>query len=537
MAERAARRESERSASRPSPRRLLPLDGTANPVVRLQQSIGNQRFSRLIQSQAALTRSRANTPEEHAARAMDEEHDPAERAADAFASGMAARTAPGPDLSRIPVRTDAEAARRARAIGARAFTSGTEIFFAEGAFDPTSTAGRALLLHEVAHLSSGPGLRRKPDPIISMEINRHDGRATLIARSGTRYSGVVTTDLARGTYRLTANKASKTWGIAGSQPGLRFDLTLDDADPWVLTYVADLPLKVSDEVSVGETLGAAAAVAAASPPTADPRYLEQAVKRVAVFGWGGPFRLSKSSEGLSPEDWLVPRSEFHLDDDPLAAASFELQHVYKTRADAEKALAALPGGVAGKYTYYLGPGGMIFPTIVSNTTSPGVCATLRLAWKQHQEDARAAAKFSKDLLWWYVGARMPVKTEAAPAEAAKDVGKGGAIVAASKIEQALQQIVDGTASIANPGQRMVEAAKLLSRMSTLSAAEKVQVILKFFDRIGFAISKTGVVEKADHFIMYSEDSRYAFKFMKGAGEIAYGKFDMAAMDYVWTVLK
>jgi hypothetical protein len=58
----------------------------------------------------------------------------------------------GHDFSQIRVHTDAPAARSAQALGARAYTYGRQLVFAQGAYDPQSSAGRRLLAHELAHI-------------------------------------------------------------------------------------------------------------------------------------------------------------------------------------------------------------------------------------------------------------------------------------------------------------------------------------------------------------------------------------------------
>jgi hypothetical protein len=63
------------------------------------------------------------------------------------------------DLSEIRVHTDEEAAGLATAVNARAFTSGTDIFFSKGAYAPATTSGFDTLAHETAHVvqqSRGP---------------------------------------------------------------------------------------------------------------------------------------------------------------------------------------------------------------------------------------------------------------------------------------------------------------------------------------------------------------------------------------------
>jgi hypothetical protein len=57
----------------------------------------------------------------------------------------------GADLSGVRVHTGASSARAAEAVGARAYTTGQDIHFADGQFRPSDPFGLHLLAHEVAH--------------------------------------------------------------------------------------------------------------------------------------------------------------------------------------------------------------------------------------------------------------------------------------------------------------------------------------------------------------------------------------------------
>ncbi len=56
------------------------------------------------------------------------------------------------DFSRVRVHTDPLAVESAAAIGARAYTSGRDVVFAAGEFQPYTESGRRLLAHELAHV-------------------------------------------------------------------------------------------------------------------------------------------------------------------------------------------------------------------------------------------------------------------------------------------------------------------------------------------------------------------------------------------------
>ena len=66
-----------------------------------------------------------------------------------FLAGMAL----GGDFRKVLVHTGPEADEKARSIGAEAFTSGQDIYFREGQYDPESGEGRKRLIHELTHTS------------------------------------------------------------------------------------------------------------------------------------------------------------------------------------------------------------------------------------------------------------------------------------------------------------------------------------------------------------------------------------------------
>ncbi|QHT57653.1 DUF4157 domain-containing protein [Cellulomonas sp. H30R-01] len=65
----------------------------------------------------------------------------------------------GADFGDVRVHTDGAASDSARSVGAHAYTVGSDIVFQRDAYDPTSTAGRTTLAHELTHVvqqRSGP---------------------------------------------------------------------------------------------------------------------------------------------------------------------------------------------------------------------------------------------------------------------------------------------------------------------------------------------------------------------------------------------
>jgi hypothetical protein len=66
-------------------------------------------------------------------------------------------TSLGDSFSDVRVHTDPLAGALARSVQARAFTTGSDIFFASGEYEPHTSAGQALLLHEVRHAQQQRG--------------------------------------------------------------------------------------------------------------------------------------------------------------------------------------------------------------------------------------------------------------------------------------------------------------------------------------------------------------------------------------------
>ena len=58
----------------------------------------------------------------------------------------------GADFSNVRVHTDSGASSLNRQLSAKAFTTGSDIFFSDGAFQPGSSDGKSLLSHELTHV-------------------------------------------------------------------------------------------------------------------------------------------------------------------------------------------------------------------------------------------------------------------------------------------------------------------------------------------------------------------------------------------------
>lgn len=77
----------------------------------------------------------------------------------------------GTDFSGVRLHTDGQAEQLNRSMGSRAFTTGNRIFFAAGAYEPSSSTGQELLAHELTHVvQQGGAVRHSGGP--ASRVNR-----------------------------------------------------------------------------------------------------------------------------------------------------------------------------------------------------------------------------------------------------------------------------------------------------------------------------------------------------------------------------
>ncbi len=143
-------------------------------------------------------------------------------------------------------------------------------------------------------------------------------------------------------------------------------------------------------------------------PTRHPRYIQNAVQAVGIVSWGGPFRLDPEVDaGTSAGSVYLDRHATFLDEDPLAGSNLALNVVFRTPDAASRILAKMKKH--GAYTFYVGPGGYFYPTLISDTTAPALCSALRKALERERVHATAARDTSIELLAWFIGARSPIQ--------------------------------------------------------------------------------------------------------------------------------
>ena len=92
----------------------------------------------------------------------------------------------GHSVADVRVHTDSTAAALTRAVSARAFATGTDIFFAPGEYQPGTASGRELIAHEVAHTDQQRGAPLAGPLVVSnpgeaLEVQADDTARQLLA--------------------------------------------------------------------------------------------------------------------------------------------------------------------------------------------------------------------------------------------------------------------------------------------------------------------------------------------------------------------
>ncbi len=149
--------------------------GLAGWLLRLQRTLGNRQVQR------KLAFGRQADGEARVAPTVEETIESTRGGGQPLDSQVRARMeqAFGFDFGGVRTHTDATAHELNRSVSARAFTTGQDIFFGEGTYDPVSSSGRELLAHELTHVvqQSSPQVQRKltvgdPDDQYEQEADR-----------------------------------------------------------------------------------------------------------------------------------------------------------------------------------------------------------------------------------------------------------------------------------------------------------------------------------------------------------------------------
>jgi hypothetical protein len=245
-----------------------PADGLAGQLLRMQGTVGNATVLRLLRDSGLLA-------------APPDPGDVAGRIRDRLGGGeelpgaVRERIAPAVDapLGEVRVHRDAEAANLAGEVGARAFTTGTDVFFAAGAYAPGTRGGDELLAHELTHTTQpaavpvATGPLHVTDPGDPSEVAAAAASRRLDAPGSTGpVPAAAAVPVSRATVTVAREPAPASPGIPDQYASLTRP-TLSDGDTRMLQQVTGGAQLVE---LIQERNAIRAQLSQPSPPSADP---------------------------------------------------------------------------------------------------------------------------------------------------------------------------------------------------------------------------------------------------------------------------
>jgi hypothetical protein len=164
-----------RATDTPAKRHDAGAEAEASGLSSLQQQVGNQAVQRLLAQRRDT--GPAKLDEETADR-VNRERSGGEALDGAVQAQMNASL--GQDFSNVRVHNSSESDALNQQLGAKAFTTGPDIFFREGAYEPHTSQGQELIAHELTHVvqqnsgrvGSGSGMTvNAPDDTFEQEAD------------------------------------------------------------------------------------------------------------------------------------------------------------------------------------------------------------------------------------------------------------------------------------------------------------------------------------------------------------------------------
>ena len=98
----------------------------------------------------------------------------------------------GGSLDHVRVHTDAQSDTLNRALSARAFTVGSDIFFRQGAYNPGASSGRELIAHETTHVVQQGNGQVRTKLAVNKPGDKYEQEADAVAKSVTQAEQLTT---------------------------------------------------------------------------------------------------------------------------------------------------------------------------------------------------------------------------------------------------------------------------------------------------------------------------------------------------------
>jgi hypothetical protein len=167
--------EATRAPAERAPAGAAPQAPAADPLERLASDMGNRAFSALAREGAGILPDGRAHPDVESAIA-------AGRGTGSPVDVRGLNPEVREHFADVRVHTDSAADTLARSVQARAFTTGSDVWFAAGEYRPGTGEGDRLLAHELAHVvqqrgapTSGPLMVSQPDDALETQADSAAG--------------------------------------------------------------------------------------------------------------------------------------------------------------------------------------------------------------------------------------------------------------------------------------------------------------------------------------------------------------------------
>lgn len=210
----------------------------AGVLRQLQHSYGNNYVGEVLQSSAGNTTSGQLAGMPGTPPANNGDDDLSQRIQAAATSGRGLEPdmqtqlehGLGADLSSVRVHSDQEADTLARSVNATAFTSGKDIYFRDGAYQPNTQEGMRLLAHEATHTvqqshgpvagTPAPGGVKVSDPADADERAATEAAEKVVPSSAAAFapSGSPSVDAGKSSTPASETSIQRFGGVGGAAP-------------------------------------------------------------------------------------------------------------------------------------------------------------------------------------------------------------------------------------------------------------------------------------------------------------------------------
>lgn len=191
--EKASQQQSElehSSVEHDAPQSQSQPNTPANNILQMQRTLGNRAVQRMLGHVQRVPYEQGGELDDDLSNQINSSRGSGGRLDSGVAESMGQQM--DYDFSGVNVHTDTNADRLSRSIGAKAFTTGSDIFFKEGAYNPSSSDGQSLLAHELTHVVQQGGQAPSGGKLTVGPANdSYESEADSVASSLTSPSGEV----------------------------------------------------------------------------------------------------------------------------------------------------------------------------------------------------------------------------------------------------------------------------------------------------------------------------------------------------------